>query len=260
MHRAFVHLELNTDDIQHARAFYEAVLGWSFDEVPMGEATYTQINTPVPPGAGIQPKTADELPSHWMPYVAVEDIAATIAKARDAGAEILAEPNDVEGASPAAVIKDPSGAIFGICQTPESEPVVVVDDVTEAAAAEDQAVVETDEAKAQEETGSESDGDAVSVTDVDGQEVENADVPDEAEENEQAAVDEVGSAPSKAASAGLQRVAVAPRVQPAEGGGAPRGGAASPVGSRRGAVGATGAASVSCGRVDGPSRAVRRLP
>ena len=114
MHRAFVHLELNTDDIQHARAFYEQVLGWSFDDVPIGGETYTQINTPTAPGGGIQLKADEELPAHWMPYVAVDSVADTVARARDAGARILVDTSDVEGHSPVAVIGDPAGAIFGI--------------------------------------------------------------------------------------------------------------------------------------------------
>ena len=126
MHRAFVHLELNTDDIQHARAFYEQVLGWSFDDVPIGGETYTQINTPNAPGGGIQLKADEGLPAHWMPYIAVADVADTVSRARSGGARILVDTSDVEGHSPVAVIADPAGAIFGIWQV-EAQPVEAVE-------------------------------------------------------------------------------------------------------------------------------------
>ena len=54
------------------------------------------------------------IPTHWKPYVAVEDPAATVAKATELGGEVLLEPMDVPKVGRIAVLKDPQGAPFGI--------------------------------------------------------------------------------------------------------------------------------------------------
>jgi predicted enzyme related to lactoylglutathione lyase len=116
MNRAFVHLELNTDDIERARAFYREVLGWDFQNVPVAGQKYVQIATPRPPGGGIQLKPHDKMPSHWMPYVSVDDVRAAVRRARSAGAKIVADVSEVPGYGALAIITDPTGATFGVWQ------------------------------------------------------------------------------------------------------------------------------------------------
>ena len=45
--------------------------------------------------------------AHWPPYVAVEDPDATVAKARELGASVVAEPMDVPGVGRFAILDDP---------------------------------------------------------------------------------------------------------------------------------------------------------
>ncbi len=116
MNRAFVHLELNTDDIERARAFYQDVLGWDFASVPVAGQKYTQISTPRPPGGGIQVKPHPRMPSHWLPYVGVDDVKKAVERARSAGAEIVADYSAVPGYGALAIITDPTGATFGVWQ------------------------------------------------------------------------------------------------------------------------------------------------
>ena len=54
------------------------------------------------------------IPPHWQPYVAVEDVDATTAKAKELGGSVLAEPMDVPTVGRIAVLRDPQGATFGI--------------------------------------------------------------------------------------------------------------------------------------------------
>lgn len=126
MNRAFVHLELNTDDIERAREFYREVFGWTIEEVPLAGQTYTQIATPRPPAGGIQPKPRPEMPSHWMPYVGVASVRDVVERARQAGASIVADYSATPGHGAVAIITDPSGATFGVWQV-EAEPEVIVE-------------------------------------------------------------------------------------------------------------------------------------
>jgi hypothetical protein len=114
MNHSFVHLELNTDDIDKARAFYGDVFGWSFNDVPMGNQSYTQIALPQPPGGGMQVKPTPGTPTQWMPYVGVEDLHATLARARKAGARIVEDTLAVPGYGSLAIIVDPTGAALGL--------------------------------------------------------------------------------------------------------------------------------------------------
>ena len=56
------------------------------------------------------------IPSHWMPYVAVEDAAATAAKAKEIGGTVIKDAFDVFDIGSMAVLKDPTGAAFSVWQ------------------------------------------------------------------------------------------------------------------------------------------------
>jgi predicted enzyme related to lactoylglutathione lyase len=54
------------------------------------------------------------IPSLWVPYVAVEDADATVAKAKELGGSTILEPMDVPDVGRLAVLRDAQGATFGI--------------------------------------------------------------------------------------------------------------------------------------------------
>ena len=55
-------------------------------------------------------------PPHWSSYVTVEDADATAAKAKEPGAQLLAEPFDVMEAGRMAVLQDSEGAVVSAWQ------------------------------------------------------------------------------------------------------------------------------------------------
>ena len=59
---------------------------------------------------------APGMPSHWMPYVIVEDVAASTAKAKSLGATVLLENMEVPDTGRLSVITDPAGAHIGMFQ------------------------------------------------------------------------------------------------------------------------------------------------
>jgi predicted enzyme related to lactoylglutathione lyase len=51
---------------------------------------------------------------HWLPYVAVEDVDATIARARKLGGTIPLGPEDIPGIGRFGVLQDTTGAVVAI--------------------------------------------------------------------------------------------------------------------------------------------------
>ncbi|GHE57716.1 hypothetical protein GCM10017771_80390 [Streptomyces capitiformicae] len=55
-----------------------------------------------------------EVPAHWLPYFAVEDVDDTARIAAEAGGTMLMEPTSVPEGPRIAVLRDPQGAVFGV--------------------------------------------------------------------------------------------------------------------------------------------------
>jgi predicted enzyme related to lactoylglutathione lyase len=54
------------------------------------------------------------VPSHWLPYFAVEDCDRTVEKAKGLGAKVLAPPMDIPDTGRFSVLQDPQGAAFAV--------------------------------------------------------------------------------------------------------------------------------------------------
>lgn len=115
-HGEFHWNELLSTDVEAARSFFGDTIGWTYDPVDMGSMTYwvaMQGNRPV---AGIMPVPSnmpEGTPSHWMNYIAVDDVDARIAKAKTAGAAVMSEPFDVPDVGRIAILQDPTGGMIG---------------------------------------------------------------------------------------------------------------------------------------------------
>ena len=110
----FVWDELGTTDADGAQRFYEEVFGWTTTDLGPeygGYRTFSRGETGI---AGLMALPDASMQPHWQPYVAVEDVDATAAKAAELGAATLVEPMDVPNVGRIAVLRDPQGATFGI--------------------------------------------------------------------------------------------------------------------------------------------------
>lgn len=110
----FVWDELGTTDADGAQRFYEQVFGWTTEDMGPDYGGYRVFNRDETGIAGLMTLPDQSVPPHWQPYVAVEDPDATVAKARELGGSVLAEPMDVPNVGRIAVLQDPQGATFGI--------------------------------------------------------------------------------------------------------------------------------------------------
>jgi len=68
------------------------------------------------PDAAIVKIPWDDVKPNWLPYIAVEDVMAIVAKAEELGGKVLVEPDKAIREGLLAIIADPSGAVFAVQQ------------------------------------------------------------------------------------------------------------------------------------------------
>lgn len=134
-HGAVIFNNLHTDDVAAAAAFYGAVFGWKPLDVGTGtmwalpgygdhleqlnpgmRASMRQMGAP----EGFEDVVARIAPrdggaARWTVTFAVDDASAAVARARELGGSVVAEPRNVPWER-FAVLADPAGAPFGVSQ------------------------------------------------------------------------------------------------------------------------------------------------
>jgi predicted enzyme related to lactoylglutathione lyase len=114
MANPFVHVELATDDLGKAKAFYQGLFDWKYVDMPQFD--YTGIEVGEGTGGGMMKNPVPGVPSHWLAYVLVEDVRASTEKARSLGAAIVKDVTEVPGYGWFSVLIDPTGAALGMWQ------------------------------------------------------------------------------------------------------------------------------------------------
>jgi predicted enzyme related to lactoylglutathione lyase len=113
--------DLQTDDLDGAKSFYAELLGWSYDDIPIGDgAVYSMAKVDGRSVAGLGERQSEEIPPHWNVYVTVDDADAVAARAGELGANVIAPPFDVFEAGRMSAFADPQGAILSIWQPRQS--------------------------------------------------------------------------------------------------------------------------------------------
>ncbi|MGC3992338.1 MAG: VOC family protein [Chthoniobacteraceae bacterium] len=67
---------------------------------------------------GVMAVPAPGVPPHWLNYVMVANLEASVAKAKELGASVCLEPMSIGQAGRIAIIVDPQGASIGLHETP----------------------------------------------------------------------------------------------------------------------------------------------
>ena len=118
MANPFVHIELSTTDLPKAKSFYGSLFGWKLEDMPMPEGTYTMIGVGDDGvGGGMMKVPMPGMPSAWLAYVAVDDIAASTAKAKQLGAQVMKDVTEIPNMGSFSVLVDPTGAAIALWQT-----------------------------------------------------------------------------------------------------------------------------------------------
>jgi uncharacterized protein len=114
MANAFVHVELQTSDVKRAKDFYALLFDWKLEDIPGMD--YTMINVGEGTGGGMMKNPVPEIPSHWLAYVLVDDVAASTEKAKSLGATIVKEVTEIPEIGWFSVMLDPTGAALALWQ------------------------------------------------------------------------------------------------------------------------------------------------
>ena len=115
---AFCWNELATTDLDAAQNFYKALLGWEIKEgaAPGGGMVYNEIVVAGQHVGGVY-KMGPEFgptPSHWMAYVAVDDVDAKARQVWELGGKVCVPPTDIPNVGRFCVVNDPTGATIAL--------------------------------------------------------------------------------------------------------------------------------------------------
>jgi predicted enzyme related to lactoylglutathione lyase len=107
-----VHFEIRSEDPDATRAFFGDLFGWTYPEGALPGYTFVETGAQTIPG-GIGPlQDGNEMVTF---FVGVQDMAASLAAAKELGGRIVQEPVGVPGVT-FALIADPQGHVVGLAQ------------------------------------------------------------------------------------------------------------------------------------------------
>jgi predicted enzyme related to lactoylglutathione lyase len=115
-HGTFCWNELATTDAGAAKKFYTELLGWQLKESQAAGVAYTEIVVGDQHVGGIYQMTPEDgdRGSHWMAYVAVDDVDASAGRVEELGGKVCVPPTDIPNVGRFCVINDPSGATLSL--------------------------------------------------------------------------------------------------------------------------------------------------
>jgi uncharacterized protein len=114
--------ELNTQNLGAAIEFYNGMFGWTLEQAKTTEMPYKEIHFGEKAVGGMMEindywgENWQKIPSAWMTYIAVDDIAESVEKIKQFGGSVCVEPFDAPGVGKMSVVSDPSGIAFSVIQ------------------------------------------------------------------------------------------------------------------------------------------------
>ena len=120
----FTWYELMSSDPAGSAAFYPPITGWGTQKFD-GPMDYTMWVNGAAPMGGLMQLPAEAVamgaPTHWVGYIDVASVDATAARAIELGAKSYVPPTDIPGAGRFSVLADPTGAVFAIYQSTQTD-------------------------------------------------------------------------------------------------------------------------------------------
>ena len=114
-------LDLTVPDASATRDFYQAVVGWSVQDIEVQDtseryADYKMLGDDGNPAAGVRHARGVNLglPPVWMLYLPVGDLAESLRRVRDGGGKIIKERAGADGGYAYAVVQDPVGVSLAL--------------------------------------------------------------------------------------------------------------------------------------------------
>jgi predicted enzyme related to lactoylglutathione lyase len=117
---SFCWLDLAARDVALAREFYGAAFGWTFTEETANGGRFTRLHAGGRPAGSLYQLRAAlvdaGVPSHWTPYIRVDDADAALRRTAERGGRTLVAPFVVDGTARIALLEDAVGALIGLWQ------------------------------------------------------------------------------------------------------------------------------------------------
>lgn len=106
-------IDLTVPNASEVKDFYSAVIGWKPEGLSMGDYEDFNMTMDGEPKTGICHKKGpnDNIPSQWMIYINVADMAASTEAVEKLGGKLLSEVKSVGGYGKFCIIEDPAGAV-----------------------------------------------------------------------------------------------------------------------------------------------------
>lgn len=100
-------------DQGRAKAFYQDVLGWKINDMPMQDgSSYSAAVVGETAIGGFSPLPEDD--GNWTIFFTVADVDESVATAKAKGAEMIQPAMDMPGVGRMATLTDPQGARFAL--------------------------------------------------------------------------------------------------------------------------------------------------
>jgi predicted enzyme related to lactoylglutathione lyase len=108
--------ELMSSDPEAAAKFYAGLFGYTVDSMDMGPmGTYRILKSGDRQRGGVMKVPTGAPPqSHWITYLAVKNVDESTRNARELGAKVAAQPQDIPNIGRFSVIIDPTGAAIAL--------------------------------------------------------------------------------------------------------------------------------------------------
>lgn len=115
--------DLTVENADELKDFYKEVIGWEIKNVSMKDGEdeyndYAMMSAPDKAAGGVCTKRGVNkgIPSQWIMYISVENVANSLAKALELGGTSMHEIKNKEGKLQFAIVQDPAGAVFGLAE------------------------------------------------------------------------------------------------------------------------------------------------
>ncbi|MGV0918808.1 VOC family protein [Empedobacter falsenii] len=113
--------DLTVENSTELKDFYKEVVGWEVKNVAMKDGEeeyndYTMMSSSENAAGGVCTKRGMNkgIPSQWIMYISVDNVAESLQKALEMGGKSIHEIENKEGNLQFAIVEDPTGAVFGL--------------------------------------------------------------------------------------------------------------------------------------------------
>lgn len=114
-------VDLTVKEADHLRDFYRAVVGWTVTELEGDFCMHRADSEDPVAGICFAQGVNAEMPPHWMIYITVANLDASVEESRLRGATLLVDRRRKGGAG-FCVIRDPAGAVAALYQPEALQP------------------------------------------------------------------------------------------------------------------------------------------